>query len=83
VANWTNTHLTELIQPVLLRAPEVLIGAPWGPTVDLWNSGAMILEATRGVRMFTGKVPPDWKYVVRMHLREIEDVFGPFPRSFN
>ena len=62
VATWGNAHLTELIQPVLLRAPEVLIGASWGPTVDLWNFGAMLLEATRGKRMFSGKTPPDRKY---------------------
>ncbi|KKZ62124.1 hypothetical protein EMCG_03367 [[Emmonsia] crescens] len=28
VASWMNSHLSELIQPVALRAPEVLIGAP-------------------------------------------------------
>jgi serine/threonine-protein kinase SRPK3 len=82
VASWTDAHLTDLIQPVLLRAPEVLIGTPWGPSVDLWNFGAMILETTQGKRMFSGKAPPDGKYDIRMHLREIEDMFGPFPKSF-
>lgn len=82
VATWSDEHLTELIQPVLLRAPEVLIGASWGPTVNLWNFGAMLLEATRDKRMFSGKTPPDGKYDVPMRLREIEDMFGPFPRLF-
>lgn len=35
VASWTDSHLSELIQPVALRAPEVLIKAPWGPATDL------------------------------------------------
>lgn len=34
-ASWTDNDLTELIQPVLLRAPEVIIGAPWGPPSDI------------------------------------------------
>jgi serine/threonine-protein kinase SRPK3 len=29
VASFTNRHLTEEIQPPLLRAPEVLLGASW------------------------------------------------------
>ncbi|KAK2734038.1 hypothetical protein FQN57_001873 [Myotisia sp. PD_48] len=35
VASWANSHLSELIQPIVLRSPEVLIGAPWGPKTDL------------------------------------------------
>lgn len=82
VATWSDAHLTELIQLVLLRTPEVLIGASWGPTVDLWNFGAMLLEATQGKKMFSGRRPTDGRYDFRMHLREIENMFGPFPRSF-
>ncbi|EAS31948.3 CMGC/SRPK protein kinase [Coccidioides immitis RS] len=81
VASWTHSHLTELIQPVALRAPEVLIKAPWGPSTDLWNLGAVILEVFRAVRMFSGRVPPDGHYEVRSHLHEIVDLFGPFPKS--
>ncbi|KAI2101906.1 hypothetical protein LOZ34_005632 [Ophidiomyces ophidiicola] len=81
VASWTNSHLTELIQPVALRAPEVLINAPWGPTTDLWNLGAVVLEVFRAVRMFSGRGPPDGHYQVRYHLQEIVDFFGPFPKS--
>ncbi|OBT85194.1 hypothetical protein VE02_05680 [Pseudogymnoascus sp. 03VT05] len=35
VASWADNHLTEIIQPVALRAPEVLIGAPWDASADL------------------------------------------------
>ncbi|WEW56931.1 serine/threonine protein kinase [Emydomyces testavorans] len=81
VASWTDSHLCELIQPVALRAPEVLIGAPWGPAADLWNLGAVVLEVFRAVRMFSGRGPPDGHYDVRFHLHEIVDLFGPFPKS--
>lgn len=82
VASWTDSHLSELIQPVALRAPEVLIRAPWGPAADLWNLGAVVLEVFRAVRMFSGRGPPDGHYEVRFHLHEIVDLFGPFPKSF-
>lgn len=35
VAIWGDNHMTELIQPVALRAPEALIKAPWNATTDL------------------------------------------------
>lgn len=54
VSTWADKHLTENIQPVQLRAPEVLIGAPWNPKVDVWNVGAVILEVYRNKCMFSG-----------------------------
>lgn len=40
VSSWFTKHLTENIQPVALRAPEVLIKAKWDKQVDVWNLGA-------------------------------------------
>lgn len=81
VSTWTDKHLTENIQPVRLRAPEVLIGAPWDAKVDVWNVGAVILEVYRNKCMFSGRVAPDSHYEVRQHLAEIVDFFGPFPKG--
>lgn len=81
MSSWVNKHLTENIQPVALRAPEVLIRAPWDTKVDVWNLGAVLLEVYRAVRMFDGRVPPDGHYKVWQHLAEIVDMFGPFPRA--
>ncbi|KAK3331548.1 kinase-like domain-containing protein [Apodospora peruviana] len=81
VSSWVDKHLSENIQPVLLRAPEVLIRAPWDKSTDIWNLGAVILEIFRAVRMFDGRVPPDGYYELKEHLAEIVDLFGPFPAS--
>ncbi|ERT00665.1 CMGC/SRPK protein kinase [Sporothrix schenckii ATCC 58251] len=67
VASWTTQHLTEHIQPVALRAPEVLIRAPWHMPADWWNLGALLLELYRAVRMFDGRVPPDGHYELKRH----------------
>jgi serine/threonine-protein kinase SRPK3 len=81
VASWTDKHLTENIQPVALRAPEVLIKAPWDARTDFWNLGAVLLELYRAIRMFSGHVAPDGHYEVREHLAEIVDFLGPFPQA--
>lgn len=80
VASWGDNHLTDLIQPVALRAPEVLIKAPWDAKTDLWNLGAVLLEVFCAVRMFSGG-PPFKEYELKEHLREIVDLFGPFPKA--
>ncbi|KAE8356786.1 kinase-like domain-containing protein [Aspergillus coremiiformis] len=79
-ASWTDKHLTEVIQPVLLRAPEVIIRAPWGPPVDIWNLGAVLLEALDAVHMFDGRATQTGGvYKTQHHLEEIVALFGPFP----
>ncbi|KAL2796402.1 kinase-like domain-containing protein [Aspergillus keveii] len=80
-ADWADRHLTENIQPVALRSPEVLIRAPWTASTDFWNLGAIVLELYRAVRMFSGAVPPDGHYEVKEHLTEIEHLFGAFPKE--
>jgi serine/threonine-protein kinase SRPK3 len=81
VSSWTTKHLTENIQPVALRAPEVLIKAPWDTKADFWNLGAVLFEVYRAIRLFDGRVPPDNHYELREHLAEIVDLFGPFPKD--
>ncbi|KAB8271101.1 kinase-like domain-containing protein [Aspergillus minisclerotigenes] len=81
VSCWANRHLREMIQPVTLRSPEVLIQAPWDASADFWNLGAVVLEVFQAVRMFSGSVPPDGHYELKEHLAEIVDLFGPFPNE--
>ncbi|KAL0930689.1 serine/threonine protein kinase [Colletotrichum truncatum] len=81
VSSWVDRHLTETIQPVALRAPEVLIKAPWDTAADMWNLGAVVLELFRAVRIFSGAGPPRGEYQLKVHLSEIVHLFGSFPRS--
>lgn len=81
VSSWKDRHLTENIQPIALRSPEVLLKASWDETTDWWNLGAVVLEVFRTIRLFSGRAPPDGHYEVREHLAEIVNLFGPFPRK--
>ena len=80
VASWTTKHLTEMIQPVLLRAPEVLLEAPWGPAVDIWNLGAPIPEFLYAQRMFSGRNKARM-HSPAVHLEEMTKLMDPIPRS--
>lgn len=49
-ASWIDKRLTDHIQPEHLRAPEVYLGAPWGPPVDIWSLGCLVRKIqTRGM----------------------------------
>ncbi|KAA8641675.1 uncharacterized protein ATNIH1004_011811 [Aspergillus tanneri] len=81
-ASWERKHLTEMIQPKLLRAPEVILQAPWGKEVDIWNLGALLPELLDAVRMFNGKTDVTGGiYHTKHHIEEIDALFGPFPQD--
>lgn len=79
VATWADKHLSELIQPVLLRAPEVSLNVPWDQSVDIWNLGALVPELVFGQIMFNGKATG--KYELKSHLEEMNALLGPFPKT--
>jgi serine/threonine-protein kinase SRPK3 len=66
---------------VLLRAPEVVIFAPWGSPVDIWDLGAVVLELMDGVHMFDTRNRRTGIYDVKTHVEEMVRLFGPFPRD--
>lgn len=35
---------SEDIQPNIYRAPEVILGAPWSYSADIWNVGCMVRQ---------------------------------------
>ncbi len=41
-ASWLNNHLTELIQPPSLRAPEVILRANWSTSADIWSAACVV-----------------------------------------
>ncbi|KAL8918157.1 MAG: hypothetical protein Q9208_007509 [Pyrenodesmia sp. 3 TL-2023] len=78
-ASWKDKHLTELIQPPILRAPEVLLDAPWSESVDIWNLGIVIFELLEAQYMFDGYSRANPKYNTADHLAQIVGLFGKIP----
>jgi serine/threonine-protein kinase SRPK3 len=44
-ACWVNHHFTNDIQTRQYRSPEVILGAKWGASTDVWSMSAMVREA--------------------------------------
>lgn len=42
-AHFQKEHLSKIVQPYALRAPEVVLGLGWGPAIDIWSLGCMVL----------------------------------------
>jgi serine/threonine-protein kinase SRPK3 len=41
-ATWVNHHFTDDIQTRQYRCPEVLLGARWGPSADIWSVACVV-----------------------------------------
>ncbi|KAK4223506.1 putative srpk [Podospora fimiseda] len=59
---------------------EVLIKAEWDARCDFWNLGAVLFEVYRAIRLFDGRAV-NRRYELKVHLAEIVDLFGPFPKD--
>lgn len=51
-ACWYDEHYTSSIQTREYRAPEVLMGAPWGCSADIWSTACLIFELITGDLLF-------------------------------
>ncbi|KAH8152933.1 uncharacterized protein LAJ45_03160 [Morchella importuna] len=81
-SSWVDNHLMELIQPVNLRAPEVIIGAKWDTSTDIWNIGCVIFELLQGRPLFRGRTDEGLGWTVNEdRLALMMDLFGPLPKD--
>ncbi|KAK0933021.1 hypothetical protein LTR29_015386 [Friedmanniomyces endolithicus] len=85
VASWTDKHLSDNIQPEHLRAPEVILGAPWDPPVDIWSLGCLVMEFVKGHVAFLGAASEGRKFAIpRLKVTNLADFVdgkeGPFQR---
>ncbi|KAH8435215.1 uncharacterized protein LDX57_012844 [Aspergillus melleus] len=69
------------IQPNGFRAPEVIIGATWDYSVDIWNLGALIWELLCGTGPFDYSTSSGSSYREEKHLASIISLIGPPPED--
>ena len=51
-------RLYTYIQSRFYRAPEVLLGLPYGPAIDVWSLACILAEVLTGYPLFPGAPPP-------------------------
>ncbi|KAH0603880.1 uncharacterized protein H6S33_007539 [Morchella sextelata] len=80
MSQYVDKTLPEMIQAPFFRAPEVIIGAPWGHSADIWNFGCIIFELLQGRVMFWGKENKEKGITPEEdHLGQMIQCFGTFP----
>ncbi|KNE59420.1 CMGC/SRPK protein kinase [Allomyces macrogynus ATCC 38327] len=76
---WVDHHFTNDIQTRQYRCPEVILGASWGPSADMWSMGCLIFELITGDYLFD---PQSGERFSKDddHIAQIVELLGPFPR---
>lgn len=76
---WIWKHFTSDIQTRQYRSPEVILGAEWGCSADIWSVGCMIFELLTGDYLFD---PTHGQTFSKDddHLAQIIELLGPLPK---
>ncbi|KAF1817290.1 kinase-like protein [Eremomyces bilateralis CBS 781.70] len=69
------------IQPNHCRAPEVLLGAGWSYSADIWNFGIIVWDLLAGTELFLDPKRTGISYSAAHHLAEMIALLGPAPES--
>jgi len=78
-ACWTYKHYTDDIQTRQYRAPEVILGARYDTSVDIWSMACMIFELLTGDLLFEPKSSRNYTKNDD-HLAQMIELLGPIPR---
>ncbi|QGA21510.1 hypothetical protein EYB26_009221 [Talaromyces marneffei] len=79
-ACWVGHHFTNDIQTRQYRSPEVILGAKWGASTDVWSMACMVFELITGDYLFDPQ--SGTKYGKDDdHIAQIIELLGNFPRS--
>jgi len=73
-----NRKVTDDIQTRQYRSPEVIIGAYWDETADVWSAACMLFELITGDFLFDPRTGKDWTRD-EDHLALMIELLGAFP----
>jgi serine/threonine protein kinase len=79
-ACWTHKHFTDDIQTRQYRAPEVLLGAKYDTTADMWSMGCITFELLTGDLLFDPHAGKTWDRE-EDHLAMMIELLGNFPKN--
>lgn len=81
LACWQDRHLTDRIQPLVLRAPEITVGGPWEASVDVYSVGCLVHYFVVGEPPFDeARHAPGQDGVEQRRLSLQAAYFGPVPK---
>ncbi|KAF9907840.1 serine/threonine protein kinase, CMGC group [Linnemannia zychae] len=78
-ACWENRHFTDDIQTRQYRSPEVIIGAKWGPSSDVWSVACMAFELISSDYLFDPQRGDNFSKD-EDHMAQIIELMGPLPK---
>lgn len=67
-------RLSSYVQSRSYRAPEVILGLPYGQKIDVWSLGCILAELVTGKVLFHNSTPP-------AILARVEGILGPIPQN--
>lgn len=79
-ACWVDHHFTNDIQTRQYRCPEVILGAKWGTSADVWSASCMFFELLTGDYLFDPAAGSKYNKDDD-HIAQIIELLGDFPKS--
>lgn len=79
-ACWTDKHFTEDIQTRQYRSPEVILGAKYNSSVDIWSAACLIFEMLTGDYLFDPYSGVGYDRD-EDHLALMIELLGPMPKQ--
>ena len=78
-ACWRHRHFTEDIQTRQYRCPEVITGAGYDTSADIWSAACVLFEAATGEVLFNPRSGSTWTRDDD-HLAMFLELLGPMPK---
>ncbi|KAF5349693.1 hypothetical protein D9756_008775 [Leucocoprinus leucothites] len=80
-ATWVEHHFTDDIQTRQYRCPEVILGAKWGTSADIWSVTCVIFELLTGGDYLFDPASGQRYSKDDDHIAQIIELMGELPRS--
>ncbi|KIM52422.1 hypothetical protein SCLCIDRAFT_141158 [Scleroderma citrinum Foug A] len=80
-ATWVEHHFTDDIQTRQYRCPEVILGAKWGASADIWSVACVIFELITGGDYLFDPASGSRYSKDDDHIAQIMELMGEIPRS--